>query len=339
MKSINLLFLLLFILPAVSPYSNGAAFAQTPADIRSAPEGIATTNDVDFSPDGSKIATYTKEDFIAIWDIETGELVQRLPGQDGYISELDWSPDGRLLASASNNGTVVIWDLTTGGQIRMLGNFDTGRGRAYSGANEVEFSPDGRHIAAMRYEPSGLVVAWRVSDGAEVFRLTRSVNTYDVGWSDNGEIIYSLDGDGFLNGWSFPEMEQTLSKRLDDERLVDLDGARQGLIATGGTGDIVIVYDVRKDSILYRLDQGSFVNRTAVSTDDQRVASAGSDGYMYYWDLNTGELIYRRFAHNPIHYYVTFSPDLQYMATSGSDSNLRLWDPDTGNLVRTVSGR
>ena len=121
MKSINLLFFLLFIVPQISSLPNDAAFAQSPADIRSAPDGVATTNDVDFSPDGSKIATYTKEDFIAIWDVETGELVQRIPGQDGYISELDWSPDGRLLASASNNGTVVIWDLNTGEQVRMLG--------------------------------------------------------------------------------------------------------------------------------------------------------------------------------------------------------------------------
>ena len=143
----------------------------------------------------------------------------------------------------------------------------------------------------------------------------------------------------FLNGWSFPEMEQTLSKRLDDERLVDLDGARQGIVAAGGTGDMVVLYDLENDSILQRFDQGSFVNRTAVASDVGRIASAGSDGYLYYWNLRSGDLIYRQFAHNPIHYYVSFSPDRSYLATSGSDNNLRLWNAETGELVREISGQ
>lgn len=312
--------------------------AQTPAEIRSSTRGIATTNDVDFSPDGSKIATYTKEEFIAIWEVETGELIQSLPGQEGYISELDWSPNGKLLASASNNGTGVIWNIENGERIQTLGNFGTGEGRPFSGANEIEFSPDGRFIAAMRYEPTGLIVVWRLENGEEMLRIEREVNTYDFGWSGDGKIIFTLDGDGFLNSWSIPDGNDIRSVRLDDQRLVDLDGATQGIIAAGGTGDAVFVYDSIEDTLIQRFEQGSFVNRTAVATDIDRVASAGSDGYLYYWNLKSGELIYRRFAHNPIHYYVTFSPNRKYLATSGSDNNLRLWDAESGDLVREISG-
>ena len=316
-----------------------SAGAQALNYIQSSPRAVAATNDVDFSPDGSMIASYTKENFIAIWDVDSGDLLQRRPGQDGYISELDWSPDGTLLASASNNGTGVIWDLDTGDRLQTFGDFGTGEGRAYSGANEIEFSPDGRFIAAMRYEPSGLIVAWQVSDGKEAFRLDRDSKMYDFGWSADGRRVYTLDGDGTLNGWSFPDGVKNRSVRLDDERLVDLDGAAQGVIAAGGTGDMVVVYDLEDDSILHRLNQRSFVNRTAVAADINRIASAGSDGYLYYWNLETGELLYRRFAHNPIHYYVTFSPDRSHLATSGSDNNLRLWDAESGELIREISGR
>ena len=329
---------LLFVF-GITVFPSQLVFAQTPSDIRSAPSGIATSNDVDFSPNGSKIATYTKENFIAIWDVQTGELLQRLPGQDGYISELDWSPDGALLASASNNGTSVVWDLATGERLRTFGDFGTGEERPFSGANEIEFSPDGRFIAAMRYEPSGLIVAWRVSDGTEVMRVNRDVKTHDFGWSADGSEVYTLDSDGTLNGWSFPDGVKIRSVRLDDERLVDLDGLQQGIVATGGAGDTVVVYDLKDDSIQYRLNQEAFVNRTAVANDIDRVASAGSDGYLYYWNLDTGELLYRQFAHNPIHYYVTFSPDRSILATSGSDNNLRLWEAETGELIREISGR
>jgi WD40 repeat protein len=99
------------------------------------------------------------------------------------------------------------------------------------------------------------------------------------------------------------------------------------------------LYDLKEDSIQHRLKQEAFVNRTAVATDIDRVASAGSDGYLYYWNLDTGELLYRQFAHNPIHYYVTFSPDRSILATSGSDNNLRLWEAETGELIREISGR
>jgi WD40 repeat protein len=341
MKTIKTITVLILLMSGISNLKvfdaqNGLLYAQTPSEIRSAPSGIATTNDVDFSPDGSKIATYTKENFIAIWDVETGELLKRLPGQDGYISELDWSPDGKLLASASNNGTVALWNAETGKQVRQLGDFSMGARRAYSGANETEFSPDGRFIAGMQYEPNGEIIVWRVSNGQEVFRLERPMRTFDIGWSASGDWIYTLDQVGQLNIWSFPGGEKIDEINIDNDKLVDLDGTRFGIVATGGSSDTVFIYDVERGEVTYRFSQDDFVNRTAIAQNPARVASAGTDGVMRMWNLETGERIFEQYAHDSINYYVTFSPDQQLLATSGQDNYIRLWDAETGNLVREI---
>ena len=62
--------------------------------------------------------------FISIYDLETGELRQRLDGHDDLVWSLDFSPDGRRLISGSMDRTIKIWDLESGIDLVTFRNFD-----------------------------------------------------------------------------------------------------------------------------------------------------------------------------------------------------------------------
>jgi len=233
---------------------NLSIFAQSTVETISSKKATAATNDVDYSPDGKMIATYTKDESIALWDTNTGKLIKKWRGQEGYISELDWSPDGKYLASASTKGDVVIWNKNTTERIVTLeGGLNSGYGSApYNGVNEIEFSPNGQFIAAMRYYPKGEIVIWRISDFSEVFRLKRPAKTNDIGWSADGNAIYSIGETGELRKWSLPDGRMILNTKLDDKRLVDMDGTRQNIITAGGSGDLIVVYDILSFIVLIK---------------------------------------------------------------------------------------
>ena len=79
-----------------------------------------------------------------VWDAKTGDIVQLFRGKYGAV-DASWSADGSLVATAhaAPNGdqAVRIWDTKSGSLAAEIPDLHTG-------AKIVEFSPDGRHLAA-----------------------------------------------------------------------------------------------------------------------------------------------------------------------------------------------
>jgi len=305
------------------------------AEIRSAPPGMAATNAVAFSPDGSRIATVTTANHIAIWDVDTGELLKTLPGQDGYMSTVDWSPDGMRLASGSIDGTVQVWNLADGTLRRTLTGFEPSS-RAYGGATEVAFSPDGQYLAGLQSRPSGRMIVWR-TDGTEVVRVDRSREMYDLFWGPEGRVLYASDEDGDVRTWSVPGGEEIARYPLSDQRIVNMARALP-LVGVGDESEALVVADIERDTVRWRFDQVDFVNQIAFVPGRPLVAVADGAGYLKVWNLETGTLRFSHFAHADIAYFVSASPDGELLATVGQDNYIRFWDPDTGELVHAIRG-
>ncbi|MDT4969150.1 MAG: hypothetical protein QOJ64_3887 [Acidobacteriota bacterium] len=98
-----------------------------------------------FSPDGSKLATITKQS-IELWDLTTGELTRTLQVTKGDPTGLWFSPDGQSLVSTSELrsaadqdpvGELIIWNVADGEKRSTLPDFDY-----------ATFTPDGKLIAS-----------------------------------------------------------------------------------------------------------------------------------------------------------------------------------------------
>ncbi|XP_029920493.1 WD repeat-containing protein 41 [Myripristis murdjan] len=83
--------------------------------------------------------------------------------------------------------------------------------------------------------------------------------------------------------------------------------------------------------------------RFLVQIDDFRCASAGDDGLVLVWNVETGEKLQELRGHSQqitaITTFTCVSGDTQHtsLITASSDRTLSLWDPDTGNRVQTIS--
>lgn len=161
---------------------------------------------VDWSPDGSNIATGDTTGEINIWDAVSGSLRGTFQGHTQEIMALKWSPDGNQLASGSPDGTVRIWDLMTGAPITVI-EF----ARPDSSLRAIlalAWSPDGLLIAGAR--ETGQVDIWDAKTGNLQAEYSHDGMAFDVEWSSLGNILASsgLDGKVFL--WS--DTTQTLSE-------------------------------------------------------------------------------------------------------------------------------
>jgi WD40 repeat protein len=300
-------------------------------------EGTAVQSGIAFSPDGTQLASVDKRNRIALWDVETGALRRTIPGQARYMYALDWSPDGTRIASASMDGTVAVWDVASGRRVQSVGALTAASNRMAGGVLAVAFAPDGRHVAGIQALPTGELVVWRVADGAEVMRVTQDRSFGDVAWTADGTGLRTVEFDGGLYDWSFPNGRVLGKRALDPKQLTTLDGTGS-LLATGGEGDVVYLVDPTRDTVRHRLPHDAYVNRVAVLPDRSAVASVDGDGILKVWDAATGSLRVRRRAHVPLAYSVAAHPTGRLLATAGQDSIIRLWDATTGALVREIRG-
>ena len=113
--------------------------------------------EIDFSHDGSMLASIGDDGSIKIWDATTGEELQALgTGAGAELFSVDFGPEGRLLATGAGNGEVVIWDLEQDERLLTVSQLP---GIAWS----VEFSPDGSTLAVGMAEPNSSPLDGKVS--------------------------------------------------------------------------------------------------------------------------------------------------------------------------------
>ena len=69
-------------------------------------------NSVAISPNGQYVAAGSLDAVVRIWDVSTGQLVERLRGHRHSVSSVAFTPDGEGLVSGSSDRTLKFWDLS-----------------------------------------------------------------------------------------------------------------------------------------------------------------------------------------------------------------------------------
>lgn len=292
---------------------------------------------IDYSPDGTRIATAGADGTARVWDAQTGEELVVLRGHASDVMDVTFSPDGDRLVTAGRDGTVRVWDASSGDEIATLeGQTDLVSRVAFSpdgsliasaGEDQVlnvwdastlqpmsyspltasvplralAFSPDSSLIAAAggRQNASGPVLVWEAASGTSV--VDKSVHTnsvFSIAFSPDGETIHSVAVDG---------TEGTLN------------------IATGTANTTPLYPDLGMTSIAvnadglyaFALTDGSIhLHEAGADTDSDTVIQAHSD---VIWDI-------------------AFSPDGTQIASASRDGGISISDVASGEVDLSLTG-
>lgn len=149
---------------------------------------------IDLSLDSTIVVSGGLDSMTIVWNVRSGEVIQKLNYHHGVVTALNISPDGNLLATGSSDKTVVVYDLTGKKIVCRL--------------NDIR-----SEITAVRFTPDGQIVA--VATQGKQIRLYNALN---------GKLISLLNGHKTgVRGLSFNKPGTQLFSCGDDSRLISWD--------------------------------------------------------------------------------------------------------------------
>jgi WD40 repeat protein/tRNA A-37 threonylcarbamoyl transferase component Bud32 len=300
-----------------------------------------------FMPDGARVVITDTE--IASIDIETEERVDIAP----CTHRSAFSPQAMLVAAESPDGPLKVYSLETGEHLTTIAI-------ELPDAYGVAIHPSGNWVITTGH----MFSQWDVSTGALVYQTPHIQRS--LSFSSNGNALFSLRGGGspivevldvhnprdMVQGIPLaaaPELLPTTGyEYVDQANSVHARNHAGTHMAQAHESGMVYVWKLPDRALVQRWQADSeSVYAIGLSEDGTRMVTAGKDGAAF-WDVATGESIWKRQAESGHHYRSSaIAPDGKRIAlgavVTGADSGegdnmAAVLDAATGDTLYTVAG-
>jgi WD40 repeat protein len=286
-----------------------------------------TTNQilVPFNPEGFRA-----------WNPANGSLLRtyQLGPKKTVIVDVAGSADGNWLAVGSQQQSAYLWNTRTEKKIGPLDFQGFSKGKVQS-SHRIAISPNGRYAA---FSGMDEVVIYSLVDNqphrvlshptksggsswASALGISPDSSTLVVGWrrmaGDTGSPVACYDlATGEQTALFYPHKTGNIHAVIAFE---------DGRIFTSSASGEAKLWDHRQKELKNYVGHIGAVNGAAVSPDERRLATAGNDGTVRLWDIETGLELFTLGKHAGPGMGVAFSPDGKRVASTGRDGTLRIW--------------
>ena len=283
-----------------------------------------------FSPDGTTLASGSRDGTVKLWDVATRATIASLERHTDGVRSVVFSPDGTVLASGAFDNTVKLWDVATRAIIATLEGH-TG------GVNSVVFSPDGTVLASGAWDNT--VKLWDVATRAIIATLEgHSDLVASVSFSPDGTVLASGSQDGTFKLWEVGRETNSATLFGHTGGISSVSFSPDGTtLASGAWDNTVKLWDVGTRENTATLEGHTlWVRSVSFSPDGTILASGSEDGTVKLWDVATGNAAYPLQEHTGGISSVSFSPDGTTLASGSGNGMVKLWDVATEEISATL---
>lgn len=292
------------------------------------PEDGFVSTALAFTPDGQTLVSGQASGGLSLWQLLDAPTETSLPAQANDILDLSISPDGSLLAAVDRDGQAQIINLTYQSQVASFGLNSVP-------AISVALLPQGDRIVAGG--ANGQIAVYDIATSNQLAAFGDS----SMAWSNflalapDGKTLAGSQPGPAVVAWDL-ESSQELFRLVAPEyplKLAWVDGGQK--LAGLFLGGEVRLWDA-SGQLLHSFQAGQ-VERAAFSPDGLLLATAGVQGGVKLWDLQTGALSsLSLIGPDELITALAFSPDSQRLAAAVWDSPIVVWELGQGSPAAAV---
>lgn len=264
--------------------------------------------DVLYSPDGSCIASGSRDNTVKVWDASSYAGPCNLCEYEHGIRSIGCCSDGKRIVSGSDSG-ITIWDAESGrALVRLKQRRDTATDQTLLARHPYTFNEKRCHITRI----ARICDHWRIVSGTPE-RIT----------------VWEVDEN------------QVLGKK--EKATPGCEGivfAENLFKAASWSGEEILwVWNLWKGKEpVYLRAHTSSVTSAAFSPNGKQIVSGSSDGSARIWNVENGDMLLCLRGHEGGVYSVAYSPTGQRIVTGSSDCTVRIWSADTGDELLCLHG-
>jgi WD40 repeat protein len=263
-----------------------------------------------------------------------GAALKAAPWGGGYwLNRVRFSGDSKYAVAAG--GALILYDLDSGKEVRRV--MEVGGARP-----GLDISRDGKYaLTAHQAQNFFHLVELPSLKTVQTFKGHLS-NMLAVALSPDNTQAASVSADGTIRLWDVKTAKEQgrFTDFIGYPRSVAFSSDGKRLLAgmSGGKADRIVRLFSVKNQKLIRACEGHAGTVVGVGFADAKTGtSAGSDGSVRVWDLESGKE-QRKMDHLGAINDLAVSPDGRRALSAGEDNRVKLWDLRTGKLVYAFEG-
>jgi len=251
-----------------------------------AAEGVGTAWELDFHPDGRRLACARGHHGATIFDVDTGNSVLDLPPEFGGTSAIAFGDAGRLLVSGHISGPIQIRDANDGRVIRRLNGHE-------GSVTDLAITKDAQWIFSASRD--GTAKRWPLrSVGPHYVLRDHFRSVFDVEFSRDGKHLLSCGFDQALRLWNLETAALEAVWYGQDRVLRSASVSPDGSIVAAASGaGAIYLWNVRTGARTTLASPRS-MHWAMLDFVDAHTLAALVDANLELWDVRTRERVSSR---------------------------------------------
>jgi len=302
-------------------------------------------NSLAYSPDGTLLASASRDSTVKLWDLGNGREVLTYRGHAEVVETrtedtnvmrvpaVTFAPDGQSVASAGGK-EIHVWDVKTGKKLKTLGgHIAPVRVLAFADANTLISGADDRRV-----------IVWDVAGAKPSINFPDQPQRVEgLAIGGKGKLLATVNAAGELHIYSLGEgnRKPLLSVPVTDGGQagygVGFVADGPGIITGGGDKTAKLTSGPNADGtspgsgavVRSYVGHTEKINALAVTPDGKLLVTAGKDTSVRVWDVATGKPIRSNQGHGAWVTAVAIRPDGKQAASGADDGTIRLWPLST----------
>ncbi|ERF70966.1 hypothetical protein EPUS_06751 [Endocarpon pusillum Z07020] len=264
------------------------------------PAGLVLAEE--FSHDGTKLATASKDRTVIIYETETFTILHRFTDHEERVTYVTWSPDDSKLISCSMDNKARVWEVSSGTCLVTVDH--------ETPVSSASWAPDGLSFVTSALEKNSSICQWslRSSDFRTSLNSCGGFRAQDCAISPDGQRLVVIDSEKHLHVFNFHTFEKEYSQAFPAKlTCVSVTKDSKNMLVNLSNGEIQLL-EV-ETGVLIRTFEGQ-----------------AQDSMIYVWHKENGILIEKLKGHASCVNAIAWNPcDPGMFASAGDDRRVRIW--------------